>query len=121
MAAFIVSAAALWAKIGLGVAAVFLIIGIDRVEPNARRSWVFRPMLIPGIVLIWPLVLWRWAVLELGAADPHTRHQPPRLAHGRIWAVMAVLIPLVLVTSLLIRQDRAALGEPPMQLTEQSQ
>ncbi|GAB2184417.1 hypothetical protein [Roseibium sp. LAB1] len=46
------------------VAALFLVIGIDRVEPSARGSHVFRPLLIPGICLIWPLVLYRWYVLE---------------------------------------------------------
>ncbi|WP_428646749.1 hypothetical protein [Roseibium sp.] len=46
------------------VAALFLVIGIDRVEPSARGSHVFRPLLIPGLCLIWPLVLYRWYVLE---------------------------------------------------------
>jgi len=46
------------------VAALFLAIGIDRVEPSARGAYAFRPLLIPGICLIWPLVLYRWLVLE---------------------------------------------------------
>lgn len=45
------------------IAAVFLVIGIDRVEPSARGSYAFRPLLIPGICLVWPLVLYRWYVL----------------------------------------------------------
>lgn len=49
---------------GAVVAAAFLVIGIDRVEPSARGSYVFRPLLIPGICLIWPLVLYRWFRLE---------------------------------------------------------
>ncbi|PVB61915.1 hypothetical protein DCO57_09655 [Labrenzia sp. 011] len=53
------------------VAALFLVIGIDRVEPSARGSHAFRPLLIPGICLIWPLVLCRWYALERrGPADP---------------------------------------------------
>ncbi|WP_422378105.1 hypothetical protein [Roseibium sp.] len=51
------------------VAAAFLVIGIDRVEPSARGSYVFRPLLIPGICLIWPLVLYRWLKLERGGED----------------------------------------------------
>ncbi|POF28560.1 hypothetical protein [Roseibium marinum] len=52
-------------------AALFLVIGLDRVEPSARGSYAFRPLLIPGICLIWPLVLYRWYVLEKhGPADP---------------------------------------------------
>jgi len=50
--------------IGGVIAALFLVIGIDRVEPSARSSYAFRPLLIPGICLIWPLVLYRWYMLE---------------------------------------------------------
>ncbi len=46
------------------VAALFLVVGIDRVAPSARGSHAFRPLLIPGICLIWPLVLYRWVALE---------------------------------------------------------
>nr|WP_155190286.1 hypothetical protein [Roseibium denhamense] len=46
------------------VAAAFLVVGIDRVEPSANGSYAFRPLLIPGICLIWPLVLYRWISLE---------------------------------------------------------
>ncbi|MTH96164.1 hypothetical protein [Roseibium sp. RKSG952] len=49
---------------GLVVAAFFLGVGIDRVDPSARGAFVFRPLLIPGICLLWPLVLIRWFVLE---------------------------------------------------------
>ncbi len=53
-----------WVVIG-GVSAVaFLLFGIDRVDPAAKGSYAFRPLLIPGIVVIWPLVLWRWWTLE---------------------------------------------------------
>lgn len=51
------------------VAAAFLIIGVDRVEPSARGSYAFRPLLIPGICLIWPLVLYRWFLLEKHGED----------------------------------------------------
>jgi len=51
------------------VAAVFLVFGIDRVEPSARGSYAFRPLLIPGICLIWPLVLYRWYILETFGED----------------------------------------------------
>lgn len=49
---------------GLVVAAVFLIFGIERVEPGSRGSYAFRPLLVPGLCLLWPLVLWRWWILE---------------------------------------------------------
>ncbi|WP_420337752.1 hypothetical protein [Roseibium sp.] len=51
------------------IAVLFLVIGIDRIEPSANGSYAFRPLLIPGICLIWPLVLYRWAVLERTKGD----------------------------------------------------
>lgn len=46
------------------VAALFLVIGLDRIDPSARGTYAFRPLLIPGICLLWPLVIYRWLVLE---------------------------------------------------------
>lgn len=64
MAAIIVYAATLYGAAGLAAAAVFLLWGIDRVDPTAAGAYAFRPLLIPGIVLLWPAVLLRWARLE---------------------------------------------------------
>jgi hypothetical protein len=49
--------------IGLVVAVAFLLVGIDRVDPAAQGAYAVRPLLLPGLVLLWPLVLWRWRVL----------------------------------------------------------
>ena len=50
--------------IGLLVAAAFLLAGIDRIDPSARGSVASRVLLVPGVVLLWPLVLVRWRRLE---------------------------------------------------------
>lgn len=55
-----------YAGIGALVGLAFLLAGIDRVEPAARGGFAFRPLLLPGLVLLWPLVLWRWVVLARG-------------------------------------------------------
>lgn len=120
-AATIVMLAEYWALAGLGVAAIFLTVGMGRVEPNARGSWVFRPLLLPGVVLLWPLVLWRWAVLEVGWYNPVRRHEPPRRGHGALWLVFALVIPAVLVAGLMIRQDRAADWPAPVRIAEPGQ
>lgn len=52
-----------YGAIGLVIGLVFIIAGIDRVDPGARRSWAFRPLLLPGFMLIWPLALWRWLTI----------------------------------------------------------
>ena len=50
--------------IGSGTALWFLISGIDKVEPAAHGSYVFRPILFPGVVLIWPIVIMRWNIIR---------------------------------------------------------
>jgi hypothetical protein len=42
---------------------VFLLIGSDRVDPAARGTYAVLPLPVPGLVLLWPLVLWRWRAL----------------------------------------------------------
>jgi hypothetical protein len=51
---------------GMGVAALFLLFGIDRVDPQARGSYMFRPLIAPGVIVLWPVVVWRWLALERG-------------------------------------------------------
>ncbi|MEM8554674.1 MAG: hypothetical protein AAGF71_07570 [Pseudomonadota bacterium] len=118
MASLIVSLAQYWIWAGLGVSFVFLAWGVDRVEPSARGAYTFRPLVIPGIVLLWPLVLWRWWQLETGRDVPHARHQPPIPAHRRVWLLLALVIPAILITGVMIRQDRDALAAAPVQLSE---
>jgi len=117
MAATIVEIAEIYALIGLGVAALFLAWGIDRVEEGARGSYAFRPLLIPGIVLIWPLVLWRWAALEQGAKPGQAAHRPPRRLQDVAQLIMAAAIPIILFTALLVRQDGPT-EQPAVQLAE---
>ena len=94
-----------WAWAGLAFAVAFLTVGLDRVEPNARRSFVFRPLLLPATVILWPLVAWRWWMLETGRDRPLARHRPPRAWHRRFWMVFAVLVPAILLAGLMVRQD----------------
>ena len=65
-AAVLITLAQAWGIAGLGVAVVFLLYGIDRIDPGARGAYAFRLLLVPGIVVLWPLVLWRWSRLARG-------------------------------------------------------
>lgn len=49
---------------GAVVAAAFLIVGLDRIDPSAAGAYAFRPLLVPGTILLWPLVVVRWIRLE---------------------------------------------------------
>ena len=50
--------------VGLAVAAAFLLYGIEWVDVRARRVYAFRPLLIPGCIVLWPLVIVRWVAAE---------------------------------------------------------
>jgi hypothetical protein len=53
-----------YAGLGLVVALAFILVGVDRIDPAARGAIAFRPLLLPGAALLWPLVLTRWIALE---------------------------------------------------------
>lgn len=57
----------LWGHAGVCVAVPFLTFGIDRIDPAAAGAYAMRPLLLPGVVLLWPLVLWRWRALTRSA------------------------------------------------------
>jgi hypothetical protein len=49
-----------YALAGCIVAAAFLLFGIDRVDASSRGAYSFRPLIIPGLIVLWPLVVIRW-------------------------------------------------------------
>jgi DMSO reductase anchor subunit len=96
---------------GAAVAAVFLLYGLGRLDENAQGAWVFRPLLIPGVLLIWPLVIWRWTVLLRGE-EKLDRHRMPRIRQERGQVVFALVIPLILLMAFALRQDATTLSPP---------
>jgi hypothetical protein len=68
LADIIVALATAHAALGMAVAVAFLLLGLERVDPAARGAYAFRPLLLPGLVLLWPLVAWRWRVLARARA-----------------------------------------------------
>ncbi|MEM8823011.1 MAG: hypothetical protein AAGF30_05310 [Pseudomonadota bacterium] len=104
-AAAIIFGTEVWMGIGALVAVLFLLWGIDQVDEDARGAYVFRPLLIPGILLIWPLVLWRWSVLARGRDVAQARYRPNRRVHGRIALILPVVLGLVIVAGLSVRQE----------------
>ena len=46
--------------IGLVVSLAFLFVGLERIDAAAQNSYAFRALLLPGCILLWPLVLIRW-------------------------------------------------------------
>lgn len=111
-AGLLVDLAGYWLWAGAVVAAVFLTIGIDRIDEDARGAYIFRPLLVPGVLALWPIVLWRWITLERDRDSWRHRHLPERNSHFVIWCVLAVLIPLIVLTGLFVRQTWPADIEP---------
>lgn len=102
----------IWGWIGAGVALLFLTIGIDRIDEDARGAYVFRPLLIPGILVIWPLVLWRWYRYETGSDAWAARYAPPRKSHFAVGLIMPIAIAVIIATGLVVRQTWPAGFEP---------
>ena len=63
LAKWIVDLAFAYLAIGGVVAVLFVAIGIDQIDPSAERAYAFRPLVLPGAVLLWPFVAWRWRML----------------------------------------------------------
>ncbi|MGB7242088.1 MAG: hypothetical protein WBC93_08395 [Sulfitobacter sp.] len=93
------------------VATVFLIFGLGRLDENAQGAWIFRPLLIPGVLLIWPLVIWRVWVLRKGE-ERLDRHRMPRKAQSRAALGFVCAIPLIIAVAIFARQDPSTLAPP---------
>lgn len=113
----IVMAIQAWGIMGAIISAVFLTVGIDRVDEDARGAYIFRPLLIPGVMLIWPLVLWRWWRIESQRAGWAERYRPVRGAHGAAAILMSLGIIIIVLAGLSVRQQWPA-DVAPVQLTD---
>lgn len=102
----------IWGSIGAVVAAIFLTIGIDRIDEDAKGAYVFRPLLIPGVLVIWPFVLWRWYIYETQGEVLQRRYAPPRKAHFAVGMILPAGIALIILTGLNIRQTWPSDVEP---------
>ncbi|MEO0390667.1 MAG: hypothetical protein AAF218_06970 [Pseudomonadota bacterium] len=116
-ASLLLSFLTLWLWAGAAVALVFLTWGIDRIDEDAQGAYVFRLLLIPGILLLWPLVLRRWWQLEAAASPWLRRHRPVRRAHRLAAPLMCAAMAALLVLGLSARQDWPA-GIAPVQVSE---
>ena len=60
-AEWLVKLLAAYAGAGLLFAVIFAIAGIGRVDPAAKGSSAgFRLMVLPGVAVLWPLMMKRW-------------------------------------------------------------
>jgi hypothetical protein len=106
MGGAIILAVQAYGALGALVAAWFLLWRIEQVDPMARGAYAFRPLLVPGILLLWPLVFWR------ATHAPALPQREFRTAHRRIWIGLAILLPLLVLGSLALRQNGPTEARP---------
>ena len=59
----------LYVAVGLVCGLAFVFVGVNRVDPIAHDSpMVFRVIILPGCVGLWPVVLWKWKNASKGKA-----------------------------------------------------
>ena len=57
-----------YATLGLAFALVFVSLGVQKIDPEAKGTKLgFRLLIIPGVIAFWPMLLRRWAS---GATEP---------------------------------------------------
>lgn len=75
--AFVVALAA-YMIIGVAFAIPFLLVGVQRIDVQARGAGVgFRLLILPGVAAFWPLFLRRWIH---GLSEPPVERNPHRKA-----------------------------------------
>lgn len=78
-AAIIVWSAGAYLAVGLVTAVFALFRGLGRIDPDAlNATWGFRLIVLPGLVLLWPVI-----VRRMRSGD----RRPPaeKTAHKRMW------------------------------------
>jgi hypothetical protein len=85
--------------IGAVFAVLFVPAGIKSIDPAAEGSTLgFRIIIVPGVILLWPLLFKRWMVEKDARMI-----QPLRRAHRAIWIVLPVILGVLFFAALLRR------------------
>lgn len=57
----LLAASGMYLLAGLLFAIPFALFGADRIHPAARGSgWGFRCIIVPGVMVFWPWLVWKW-------------------------------------------------------------
>jgi len=68
--ALFITAGYIYTAIGAVIALAFVLVGVDRIDSAAQGAWLARLMWLPGLVLLWPVVVIRWIALERQRGRP---------------------------------------------------
>ena len=66
---------------GLVFAVPFAFVGVGKIDPHAAHgTWGFRLLIVPGTILLWPLLARRW---RKGIHEPPEERNAHRSAAGK--------------------------------------
>lgn len=76
MASVLVMVVGWYLSAGLLFAGPFVWRGVERIDPVARQgTWGFRVLILPGVVLLWPLLAVRWTRGSVGPPGELNAHR----------------------------------------------
>lgn len=110
--------AQIYGAIGLLFAVAFHARGLRKMDAGAHAtSFAFRLLITPGIAAFWPLLALRWWRTERGQLRQETPDSaaPPkhlRKAHGLVWKLLCVGMPILLGILLASRPVDPSTGDP---------
>jgi hypothetical protein len=106
-AELLVEALGIYAAFGAVFGVAFVARGAARTDPAARGAGLgFRTAILPGVVLLWPVLAWRWWSARAEPSEPWGAPlRVLRLAHRWSWRALAVLVPLGLTAALCARPE----------------
>jgi len=78
IAAVFLTLLAIYLLCGSVFAIPFVLVGVGKVDPHAKHgSWGFRLLILPGTIMLWPLLARRWLS---GIHEPPEERNAHRLA-----------------------------------------
>jgi hypothetical protein len=78
IAAYFLSLIGIYSACGIVFAFPFVLIGVGRIDSHAAHgSWGFRVLILPGTIMLWPLLMRRWLK---GAGTPPEERNAHRCA-----------------------------------------
>lgn len=117
LAEVLVLVVAAYLAVGAVFAPLFLWRGVGRVDPAAAASGLgFRAIILPGVVLLWPVAARMWARGDRGP-PPLARPETHRRRHLVLWALIG---PVALGGLALALWGRTGSSAAPLVMPDQA-
>lgn len=107
IAAILLIVAAVYLIAGLLFAIPFVVSGVNKIDEGAHGSSIgFRIIIIPGVIVFWPVLLKKWMRYgrqKEGAPKYSFAIKPLRKKHLLAWQILALLLPLLIIAAVAVR------------------